>query len=238
MSIKSLCLCFTILLLVTLIVGRRHTSATPPLEEATMPPAACFNPSARIPLTGKTCGPVPDLQLSCYLPSDMVPSPAPSPTSTRNFNTLQRSADIFSWQEFFALNWPAQTGMRGEPDVNKKISDPGARVWETWKEEYEVYLKNGDKPKPWNDSEPVPGGVRKSHVPHAENPRRDGLNCASRCLRWEAAGHAHGSERQSCSLRDSPQPGALRLCRATSTLQRRATGHGNVRQLSQRRDSD
>jgi cytochrome c len=88
------------------------------------------------------------------------PLPSPSPSSTMpslNFNTLQRSADIFSWQEFFALNWPARADMRGEPDTNKNITDRGPRVWETWKEEYEVYLKDGRKPKPWNDHEPVPG---------------------------------------------------------------------------------
>ena len=146
-----------------LVIGLHPTSATTATQVSAtaVSPAKCFNPRANIPLTGRTCGPVPDLQLSCYLPSDMVaPSPSPSPTSIMpllNFNTLQRSADIFSWQEFFALNWPARSDMRGEPDVNKKISDPGPRVWETWKEEYEVYLKDGRNPRPWNDREPVPG---------------------------------------------------------------------------------
>jgi cytochrome c len=87
------------------------------------------------------------------------PTPTPSPSALMpllNFNTLQRDADIFSWQEFFALNWPARTGRRGEPDVNKKITDPGPRVWETWKEEYEVYLPDGARPNPWNDAEPIP----------------------------------------------------------------------------------
>jgi len=124
-------------------------------------PLKCFNPRSKVPLTGKTCGPVPDLQLSCYLPSDMVPSPSPMKPSL-NFNTLQRSADIFSWQEFFALNWPARPGVRGEPDTDKQISDPGPRVWETWKEEYEVYLKDGRRPGPWNDHEPVPGACGNS----------------------------------------------------------------------------
>ena len=159
MSTKtSLCLCVAASLLVTaaLVVGLRATGATPAprLEAAVTSPAQCFNPAASIPLTGRTCGPVPDLQLSCYLPSDMVPSPSPAPTP--NFNTLQRSADIFSWQEFFALNWPGRAGMRGEPDINKPINASGPRVWETWKEEYEVYLKDGAKPKPWNDPEPIP----------------------------------------------------------------------------------
>lgn len=161
MSTKS-SVCFSVLVLLitiaALVVGLRPTTArSVGLPEATATsPAQCFNPAASIPLTGKPCGPVPDLQLSCYLPADMVPSPSPSPTPGPNFNTLQRAADIFSWQGFIALNWPAQAGVRGEPDVNKKINDQGPRVWETWKEEYEVYLKDGRKPKPWNDTEPVP----------------------------------------------------------------------------------
>ena len=152
-----------LLITIALLVGLRTTTAddaaSPPTVRAASP-AQCFNRAANIPLTGKSCGPVPELQLSCYLPPDMVsptPTPAPNqPLSLQNFNTLQRAADIFSWQEFIALNWPAVAGMRGEPDVNKKISDPGPRVWETWKEEYEVYLKDGAKPRPWNDTEPVP----------------------------------------------------------------------------------
>ena len=112
----------------------------------------CWNASANIHLTGATCGKAQDLQLSCFLPTDME-----RPGLPPNFNVLQRSADIFSWQEFIALNWPALPGERGAPDASKKISDSGPRVWETWKEEYEVYLKDGQKPKPWNDTEPIPG---------------------------------------------------------------------------------
>ncbi len=112
----------------------------------------CNNPSANIPLTGSTCGPVQPLQLSCYLPSDIS-----SPAASLNFNTTQRSADIFSWQEFISLNWPALAGARGEPDPGKRISDPGQRVWETWKEEYEVYRENGKPPLPWNAPEELPG---------------------------------------------------------------------------------
>ena len=128
MSKKSwLCLSFLLLFLVTIFLvlhtdGGRGFSA-----EAALTPAAqdkCWNPSADIHLTGKTCGKAQDLQLSCYLPADMQ-----RPGLPPDFNVMQRSADVFSWQEFMALNWPAQTGERGEPDPNKKISDPGPRVW-------------------------------------------------------------------------------------------------------------
>jgi cytochrome c len=165
MSGKSpVCFVVIALLLATaaLIVGWSPTRATSPpsFELTAKAPAQCFNPAANIPLTGKTCGPAPALQLSCYLPPDMVPPPS-SPTPAPNFNTLQRDADIFSWQGFIALNWPALAGRRGEPDANKPINAPGPRVWETWKEEYEVYLKDGARPKPWNDAEPVPSSCDK-----------------------------------------------------------------------------
>jgi cytochrome c len=164
---STLCLCLVMLVLVTVALrfglnaaGARSISH---LEATSQAAAQCFNSVARISLTARTCGPAPELQLSCYLPADMVPA-SPSPTPALNFNSLQRDADIFSWQEFLALNWPVRTGMRGEPDASKKINYPGPRVWETWKEEYEVYLKDGARPKPWNDPEPIPAscsGVTK-----------------------------------------------------------------------------
>ena len=134
--------------------GQANASGDTSTLSSNVSPAACFNPAANIYLTGKSCGSVSALQLSCYLPADMV---SPSPTPPFNFNTLQRDADIFSWQEFFALNWPVDPAMRGQPEVTKKINAPGPRVWETWKEEYEVYLKDGATPRSWNDRQPIPG---------------------------------------------------------------------------------
>src|SRR5437588_12224596 len=50
---------------------------------------------------------------------------------------------IFSWQEFFALNWPAKvtagTPERGVADSTKTLADLAVpRVWETWDTGYEV----------------------------------------------------------------------------------------------------
>jgi hypothetical protein len=78
----------------------------------------------------------------------------------------------FSWQEFFALNWPAkvlaeQPPMRGVPDTEKTIADSGPRVWETWKSDFELFpAQPRDFPKtiihptPWSSwelPEPVCG---------------------------------------------------------------------------------
>ena len=74
----------------------------------------------------------------------------------KNFNVVQRAVDIFAWQEFIALNWPAEAGERGEPARKKPFTAPGPRVWETWKETSEVYLPGGNEPPPWGAHEPIP----------------------------------------------------------------------------------
>ncbi len=123
------------------------------------PQPACWNVAATVHLTGKTCGPLAPPQISCYLPSD-VDGALQQP----NLNVRQRAADIFSWQDFLALHWPASADHRGQPDPYKPISAPGPRVWETWKEAYEVYLPTGDEPPPWNTPQPVPGGCGDADV--------------------------------------------------------------------------
>jgi cytochrome c len=156
---KKLWLCLSMILFVvftTFYPGERLASS----QSAVMnqapsknSPRECWNPGAMIPLKGTTCGKVQDLQLSCYVPEDMLEGLNPL-----NLNVRQRAANIFSWQEFIALNWPARNDERGVPDWRKKISDAGMRVWETWKEEYEVYLKDGAEPTDWNAPQRLPAG--------------------------------------------------------------------------------
>jgi cytochrome c len=114
-------------------------------------PSNCNNPASSIPLNGKSCGKLTSPQLSCYIPSDVEGALA-----QQDNNTIQRAADIFSWQQFIALNWPAAKDKRGEPAADQAINAPGPRVWETWKEAYEVYLKNGAKPGDWNTPQAFP----------------------------------------------------------------------------------
>jgi len=63
------------------------------------------------------------------------------------FPDVQRLFDIYSWQTFIALNWPADR--EGNPERARKLGDKGRRVWETWKEAFEVYLPTGADPAPW-----------------------------------------------------------------------------------------
>lgn len=61
---------------------------------------------------------------------------------------------IFAWQEFIALNWPAQTpsetGVRGRPNPKKSFNqaEPGLTVWQTYRHRNELFPgKNTTDPK-------------------------------------------------------------------------------------------
>src|SRR5260370_24638293 len=80
----------------------------------------------------------------------LAQAPAPSPTIPyvvpgQTGHRAPLDFFLFSWQEFYALNWPAevpagQPPRRGAPDRTKTIGDLGVpRVWETWKTDYELF---------------------------------------------------------------------------------------------------
>ena len=63
----------------------------------------------------------------------------------------QFNVDVFSWNMFIALNWPANTATC-TPDEKKSIltasaSDPV--VWQTWSNDSEVFVAKGSSPAPW-----------------------------------------------------------------------------------------
>jgi hypothetical protein len=57
---------------------------------------------------------------------------------------VQRSFDVFSWDSFIAMCWPAQ----GQGVIGQFGDNP--TVWEAWKKNYEVFLDNGLPPSPWD----------------------------------------------------------------------------------------
>jgi len=61
----------------------------------------------------------------------------------------QRLFDIFAWQAFIALNWPAKSD--GTPDRDKTIANTESpRVWAGWRTNDSIYLPDGGKPAPWD----------------------------------------------------------------------------------------
>lgn len=61
-----------------------------------------------------------------------------------------------AWQFFVFVNWPELSGNRGVPDPNRAIGDPGATVWESFKNESEIYLLDGSRPPAWEVENEIP----------------------------------------------------------------------------------
>lgn len=106
--------------------------------------------------------------------SPNIPFIVPNANLIPNGGPILSDFDYFSWQSFIAMNWPAKIGpdgrpLRGVPDTTKTLSDPGPRVWETWKADYELFQNSKDgtaTPSDWNDYEVknAPCGQAQSHV--------------------------------------------------------------------------
>ena len=119
-----------------------------------------------------------------------IPTPIPSVTADLPYIvpldsrpkglTPQQSRpwfDDFSWQSFIALNWPAKLGpdgipLRGVPDTSKSIGDPGPRVWESWKTDYELFQEGGEPPSAWNSYDVVDPPCGISEARGATTPLR------------------------------------------------------------------
>jgi cytochrome c len=155
-------------LVMALAAWRQQPPAAPaprsPAARSASPVDPCYDPGAAITLGSKSCdadnpsdspSPAParsdSPQVSCYLPAEVEGGLAQP-----NLNARQRAADLFAWQEAIALDWPASPASRGQADRGRKLADPGPRVWETWKEEKEVYLPGGVPPPAWDAPSPIP----------------------------------------------------------------------------------
>lgn len=114
-------------------------------------PSASATPNRAIPLPAVCKASLNSPRLSWEMWSDVEGG-----LKQKNFNVVQRASDIFAWQDFIALNWPAVKGERGVPDRDRSIGADGLRVWQTWKETSEVYLPNGAEPLPWDAPEQLP----------------------------------------------------------------------------------
>lgn len=80
------------------------------------------------------------ITVSSVLPSD-IPGGAPNASLTE--------AARFAWQEFIALNWPAEQGTREVPDNSQLFGDTsftGPLVWHTFRHKVEIYPGQDNPP--------------------------------------------------------------------------------------------
>lgn len=136
--------------LVAMAAGLLLASAFPPVDQEATPSRAA----------------PPRVNYSCEIPYDATFADA------KDFDR-QAAFDIYSWNAFIALNWPAETSTKGEGpcnlqngvarDCDKPLprGDYGPTVWETYKSDAAVFRgdeKGAIAPAGWNcPLEPLPG---------------------------------------------------------------------------------
>jgi hypothetical protein len=91
---------------------------------------------------------------------DRIPPDVEADPSSLDVDDAQQMFDCLAWQTFVALNWPARDGCRGVPASDAPFSrSTGERVWETYKETYEVFQSQDPSWNPsaqrWNDEQPA-----------------------------------------------------------------------------------
>lgn len=95
--------------------------------------------------------------------SPVLPATVAVPQPNPDLGQLQTDFDVFSWQTFVALNWPADRNGNANTAVTigqQGTTPPG--VWETWKESTEVFKDDGTPPTPWGDpNRDIPEACRK-----------------------------------------------------------------------------
>jgi hypothetical protein len=91
--------------------------------------------------------------------SGHIPKKIPAHKSTDNPVDSRPFFDNFSWQSFIALNWPADVtqgrGVSLQPDNPLKFYHPPQDtpvVWETYREAFDLFPPDGNRPPSWNDS--------------------------------------------------------------------------------------
>jgi hypothetical protein len=98
---------------------------------------------------------IPPVALSGTIPT-VVPIPTDAPSDATP-EQLRPYFDWFSWESFIALNWPASTVGRGNPDqpanpsVFTSMSNTTPVTWGTYKANWELFDQYDKRPTPWND---------------------------------------------------------------------------------------
>lgn len=103
-------------------------------------------------LSSKPATPAPDLpSLSSTIPTEITVT-GQSPT----LESLQHDFDVFSWQSFIALNWPANPDGSPNNDLMIGHTPSSPTVWQSWRESRSIFLPNGATPRPWGSPGNVP----------------------------------------------------------------------------------
>lgn len=87
----------------------------------------------------------PPVAFSPNIPVDVDPVLQEKLKKEGDIYALNESFNRYSWQAFMAIQWPVAKD--GTP--KSKFTDAGEPAWLGWKEAFQVYREDGQKPAPW-----------------------------------------------------------------------------------------
>lgn len=112
--------------------------------------------------------------------SPVIPSDIPGGAPNADLATAAR----FAWGEFIALNWPATQARRDEADLQRAFGSGGPVVWETFRQNNEIYPSDGSATAPphgYSTSDPSLGyDAPPQYLYAAEATLADGKSTAPR----------------------------------------------------------
>jgi hypothetical protein len=115
-----------------------------PMPKECPPPGTCPGSTCQTAIT----------QASTAFPAQACP----------RFGEFQSDVDVFSWNEFIALNWPANLGNcspnTSRSILNVKSNDGTATVWQTYMPSDRVFVAAGKQPAAWCSGNGLAGGMR------------------------------------------------------------------------------
>ncbi len=115
-----------------------------------------------------------EIKFSPDIPVDVDPALQKKLKSAGDINGLNIAFNEFSWKSLVAIMWPRDKAGKPMP----KFTDDGSSTWQSWKEAFQVYRKDGQKPAPWG-SPMSDGGLMLSKEMLAENEARLVLSSAT-----------------------------------------------------------
>jgi hypothetical protein len=91
--------------------------------------------------------------------STMIPGDVNVTAGTVSIDAFQPDFDVYSWNTFIALNWPA--GADGNADPSQQIGQKGDNdtVWEHYRDVSDIFLPGGAQPT-WNGPVQIPAACK------------------------------------------------------------------------------
>ncbi|RYZ38786.1 MAG: hypothetical protein EOO71_22520 [Myxococcaceae bacterium] len=97
----------------------------------------------------QACNPNPTCAGSTCAASITPALSTPPPDACPRFGESQSDVDVFSWNSFIALNWPADVASCTPDTQGSILSGKGPTVWETFPEDSDLFVAQGSTPGAW-----------------------------------------------------------------------------------------